>query len=85
MNDSVIVDAVRSPIGIKNGSMIGIRPDDLTAQIIKGLLARNKSIKKNQIEDLVLGCAFPEGPQGMLMAKALLFLLDYQKQWEAQL
>ena len=39
MNDSVIVDAVRSPIGIKNGSMIGIRPDDLTAQITKGLLA----------------------------------------------
>ena len=74
MNDSVIVDAVRSPIGIKNGSMIGIRPDDLTAQIIKGLLARNKSIKQNQIEDLVLGCAFPEGPQGMLMAKGITIL-----------
>ena len=74
MNDSVIVDAVRSPIGIKNGSMIGIRPDDLTAQIIKGLLARNKGIKQNQIEDLVLGCAFPEGPQGMLMAKGITIL-----------
>ena len=74
MNDSVIVDAVRSPIGIKNGNMIGIRPDDLTAQIIKGLIARNKSIQQNQIEDLVLGCAFPEGPQGMLMAKGITIL-----------
>ncbi len=43
MNESVIVDAVRSPIGIKNGNMIGLRPDDLTAQIIKGLLKRNEN------------------------------------------
>ena len=74
MNDSVIVDAVRSPIGIKNGGMIGIRPDDLTAQVITGLLKRNSSIRPKQIEDIVLGCAFPEGPQGMLMAKGVAIL-----------
>jgi acetyl-CoA acetyltransferase len=71
MPQSVIIDAVRSPIGIKNGNLIGIRPDDLTAQVVKQLLKRNKSINFNQIEDFILGCAFPEGPQGMLMAKGV--------------
>ena len=35
MNESVIIDAVRSPIGLKNGKLVGIRPDDLTAQLVK--------------------------------------------------
>ena len=74
MSESVIIDAVRSPIGIKNGNLVGIRPDDLTAQVVKGLLARNENISPDKIEDLVLGCAFPEGPQGMLMAKGVAIL-----------
>jgi acetyl-CoA acyltransferase len=74
MSKSVIIDAVRSPIGVKNGNMVGIRPDDLTAQVLKGLLARNSSINPGKIEDLILGCAFPEGPQGMLMAKGVAIL-----------
>ena len=74
MSESVIIDAVRSPIGIKNGNLIGIRPDDLSAQVIKELLKRNESINPNQIEDVILGCAFPEGPQGMLMAKGVAIL-----------
>ena len=45
MSKSVIIDAVRSPIGLKNGRMIGIRPDDLAGQVVKGLLDRNSSIK----------------------------------------
>jgi len=76
MSKSVIIDAVRSPIGIKNGKMIGMRPDDLTAQVVKGLLARNSSIDPSKIEDLILGCAFPEGPQGMLMAKGVAILAN---------
>ncbi len=68
---SVIIDAVRSPIGVKNGELIGIRPDDLAAQVVKGLLDRNKNLKPETVEDLVLGCAFPEGPQGMLMARSV--------------
>ena len=71
---TVIVDGVRSPIGLKNGKMIGLRSDDLTAQTIKALLDRNPSINKENIEDIVLGCAFPEGPQGMLMAKGVSIL-----------
>ena len=74
MSESVIIDAVRSPIGVKNGELIGIRPDDLSAQVVKQLLKRNKSIEPAQIEDFILGCAFPEGPQGMLMAKGVSIL-----------
>ena len=74
MSESVIIDAVRSPIGVKNGNMVGIRPDDLAAQVVKGLLARNENVSPDKIEDLILGCAFPEGPQGMLMAKGVAIL-----------
>lgn len=74
MPESVIIDAVRSPIGIKNGDLVGIRPDDMTAQIISSLFDRNDNIEPKHIEDLVLGCAFPEGPQGMLMAKGVAIL-----------
>ena len=68
---AVIVDAVRSPIGVKNGKMVGIRPDDLAAQVVKGLMNRNQNVKPDQVEDLVMGCAFPEGPQGMLIARSV--------------
>ncbi len=51
--------------------MIGIRPLDLTAQVVTGLLERNPKIEPDIIEDLVLGCAFPEAGQGMLMARGV--------------
>ena len=73
---AVIVDAVRSPIGVKNGEMVGIRPDDLAAQVVKGLMNRNQNVKQDQVEDLVMGCAFPEGPQGMLMARSISILAN---------
>ena len=73
MNESVIIDAVRSPIGLKNGKLVGIRPDDLTSQVLQGLI-NGSGIEKNMIEDVILGCAFPEGPQGMLMAKSVSLL-----------
>ena len=76
MSKSVIIDAVRSPIGVKNGNMAGIRPDDLATQVVIGFLARNSSINPDKIEDLILGCAFPEGPQGMLMAKGVAILAN---------
>ena len=73
-NKSVIIDGVRSPIGTKNGEMIGMRPDDITAQVIIGLLERNKEIKNEEGEDVVVGCAFPEGPQGMLIGRSVAML-----------
>ena len=73
MIESVIIGAKRSPIGIKNGKMLGIRPDDLASQVVCGLLEKIK-VKHSHVNDLVLGCAFPEGPQGMLMAKGVAIL-----------
>lgn len=77
---SVIVDAVRSPIGVKNGRLIGIRADDLCAQVVKGLLDRNPGATPDRIEDVVVGCAFPEGPQGMLLARSVALLADIPKE-----
>jgi len=68
---SVIVDAVRSPIGVRNGDLIGMRADDVSAQVIKALLTRNPNFKPEMVEDLSLGCAFPEGPQGMIMGRSV--------------
>ena len=73
MIESVIIGAKRSPIGINNGKMLGIRPDDLASQVVRGLLEKIK-VEQSHINDLVLGCAFPEGPQGMLMAKGVAIL-----------
>ena len=74
MDKAVIIDALRSPIGVKNGQLVGIRPDDLTAQVFQALLKRNPDLGPEDIEDVSLGCAFPEGPQGMLIAKGVSIL-----------
>ena len=71
MNKSVIIDAVRSPIGVRGGNLIGVRPDELAAQVISGLLERNKNLDQHLIEDMIFGCAFPEGPQGMLISRGI--------------
>ncbi len=70
MNKSHIIDGVRSPIGVKNGQIVGLRPDDLAAQVVKSLLKRN-SIDPNLIEDVIVGCAYPEGPQGHIIGKSV--------------
>jgi len=76
LHDSFILDGVRSPIGVKSGKMIGMRSDDLTTILVKSLIERNSNLDPNDIEDLVLGCAFPEGPQGMLLARGVAVLSD---------
>ena len=77
---SVIIDGSRSPVGIKNGKLIGIRPVDLTAQVIKGLFAKKPNVKPEMVEDVVLGCAFPEGNQGMLAARGISVLSGIPKE-----
>jgi acetyl-CoA acyltransferase len=71
---SVIVDAVRSPMGVKNGKLVGIRADELAAQVVKALIARQPDLPLAAIDDVVLGCAFPENTQGMLMARGVALL-----------
>jgi acetyl-CoA acyltransferase len=77
---SVIVDAVRSPMGVKNGNLIGLRADDLAAQVVIALLERQPDLPREAIEDVVLGCAFPEHTQGMLMARGVSLLADIPKE-----
>ena len=68
---SVVIDAVRSPIGVKRGIMAGnIRSDDLAAQVLSKLMDRNEGVSRDAVEDVVMGCAFPEGSQGMLIARS---------------
>ena len=73
-NKAVIIDGVRSPIGTKGSALVGMRPDEIAGQVIKGLLNRNKELDINTIEDVSLGCAFPEGPTGMLVARGAALL-----------
>ncbi|MGD8606294.1 MAG: thiolase family protein [Myxococcales bacterium] len=75
MGKIVIVDAVRSAVGrAKKGSLANRRPDELAGEVVRGLLARNPQVKPEMVEDFVLGCAFPEGEQGMNVARMVGFL-----------
>ena len=69
-NDIVIAEAVRSAVGrAHKGSLANKRPDELAGEVIRALLARVPQIKASDIEDLVLGCAMPEGEQGLNVAR----------------
>jgi acetyl-CoA acyltransferase len=63
MPDALIIDAVRSPIGKKNGSLASIRGDELAAQVLNGLVAR-QDLDPAEIEDVQLGCVTQIGEQG---------------------
>ena len=63
MLDALIIDAVRSPIGKKNGSLASIRGDELAAQVLNGLVARH-DLDPAEIDDVQLGCVTQIGEQG---------------------
>ncbi|HEY3993362.1 MAG TPA: thiolase family protein [Ktedonobacteraceae bacterium] len=70
MAEAVIVSAVRTPIGRANkGVLKDVRADDLAAVAVKAALERVPQLDRSLIEDLILGCAFPEGEQGMNVAR----------------
>src|SRR5581483_10163693 len=70
MPEAVIVAAVRSPIGRAfKGSLVGVRPDDLTADIVRAALARVPEVDPLEVEDLVVGCGLPGGEQGFNIAR----------------
>lgn len=74
MKNVVIVEYCRSPFTpAYKGQLARVRPDDLVAQVIKGLINK-ASINQQDIEDLILGCAFPEGEQGMNLARLVVHL-----------
>ena len=74
MKQAVIAAYVRSPFHFASkGALARIRPDDLAADVIKGLVDRAK-VDRKDIEDLLLGCAFPEGEQGLNVARLISFI-----------
>lgn len=72
--DAVIVGYVRSPFTLaRNGALARTRPDDIAAQVIKALVDRS-GLPPQNIDDLICGCAFPEGEQGLNLGRMLVFL-----------
>ena len=68
--EPVIVAAVRTAIGrAKRGSLASFRPDEMAAAVILDLLRRAKPLDPADVDDVILGCAFPEGEQGMNIAR----------------
>jgi len=61
-------------MGVKKGKLVGIRADELATQVTKGLIARQPNLPLDAVDDVVLGCAFPEHTQGMLMARGVALL-----------
>jgi acetyl-CoA acyltransferase len=70
MKEAFIVAAARTPVGkAPNGKIRTVRPDDLAALVIKAVLARLPGLAPELVEDVILGCAMPEGAQGMNVAR----------------
>ena len=76
MTEAVIVGYVRSPFTLaRKGAQTRIRPDDLCAQVVSALINRS-GIDAAAVEDLIVGCAFPEGEQGLNVARLIGFLSE---------
>jgi acetyl-CoA acyltransferase len=72
MSDAVIVEAVRSPGGrTKRGGLAATRSDAYGIQVIKGLMARVPELNPADVDDLIVGCSFPEAEQGMNLGRIL--------------
>ena len=69
MRDVYVVSATRTAVGKANrGTLVQFRPDDMAAVVIKEAVQR-AGIAPEKVQDVVMGCAFPEGCQGMNMAR----------------
>ena len=68
MTDALIIDAVRTPIGRRNGALAGVRADELAAQVLNGLVARH-DLDPGEIEDVQMGCVSQVGEQALNVAR----------------
>ena len=70
MREAVIVSSVRTAVGkAPKGALRATRPDDLCAAAIQGALDRVPNLERKEVEDVIIGCAMPEGEQGMNVAR----------------
>ena len=73
MPEAVIVDCLRTPVGrAPRGSLRQVRPDDLAAAVLRALCGKYPQLNRESVDDVVLGCAMPEGEQGMNVARVAL-------------
>ncbi|ORA07890.1 acetyl-CoA C-acetyltransferase [Mycobacterium arosiense] len=78
MPEAVIVSTARSPIGrAMKGSLVNMRPDDLTVQIVRAALDKVPALNPHQIDDLMLGCGQPAGESGYNLARVIAVELGY--------
>ena len=76
MHNAVIAGYTRSPFTVSfKGGLKSVRPEDMLSQVIKSLIS-NVNLNKNDIEDVIVGCAFPEGEQGFNIGKVVTFMCD---------
>jgi acetyl-CoA acyltransferase len=76
MKNVVIAGYARSPFTLANkGALVHVRPDDLAAQVVRALVDRTK-VNPEDIEDLIMGCAFPEAEQGFNIGRLVALLAD---------
>src|SRR3982074_2554914 len=74
MRNVVIAGFARSPFTLANkGALMRVRPDDMAAQVISALIKRT-GVRPQDIEDLIVGCAFPEGEQGFNLGRLIVLL-----------
>ncbi|MFT6556261.1 thiolase family protein [Sneathiella sp.] len=79
MKNVVIAGYARSPFTLANkGEMVRIRPDEMTGQVVKGLIEKS-GVNVQDIEDVIIGSAFPEGEQGLNVARIISFLAGIPK------
>ena len=71
MSDAVIVESVRSPGARRRGGLAHTRADEYGIQVLKGLLARVPQVKPEEIDDVIVGCSFPEAETGMNLGRIL--------------
>lgn len=72
MSDAVIVEAVRSPGGrYKRGGLAATRGDEIGIQVLKGLMSRVPQLKPEDVDDLIVGCSFPEAEQGVNLGRII--------------
>jgi acetyl-CoA acyltransferase len=70
--EAVIVDCLRTPVGkAPKGTLRNTRPDDLAAYVVQALMNKYPQVAPGEVDDLILGCAFPEGEAGMNVSRAV--------------
>ncbi len=78
MREAVIVSVARTPVGkAKKGSLRDTRPEEFAAEVLKALIERTPGLEPAMVEDIIFGCAMPEGEQGMNVARMIAFLAGF--------